>query len=363
MKILYVATVDMHIKAFHIPYLKVLHDKGNEVHVITNGTEKIPYCDKKYTISIKRSPYNFENIKAIKELKKILEEEKYDIIHCHTPMGAVVTRLAAKKTRKKYNTKVIYTAHGFHFYQGASLINWLLFYPVEKYLANYTDTLITINKEDYELAKNKFAKECKDIQYIPGVGLNIDKFNISMSEKEKVKFKKTLGLKKNDYILTCVARLDKNKNQKFLINAMKKITKKYKNIHLLLIGSDELGGHYQNIVNKNDLDSTIHFLGRREDIPQLLKITNIVVSASKREGLPVNVMEALASKIPVVALKCRGMEDLIISGKNGYIVNNQEEYISKILKIKDNDTLKNIELNKKFLLPEVEKKLKKIYKI
>ena len=184
-KALYVATVDIHIKSFHLPYLKLLHDNGYEVHVATNGDEKFPFCDVKHQICIERSPFKLSNLKAIKQLKKIIEKEKFDIVHCHTPMGAVVARLASKKARKIYGTRVIYTAHGFHFYKGAPKLNWLLFYPIEKYLAKYTDTLITINNEDFCLAQKKFSKRCKDIQYVPGVGIDIKKFNIKLSKKNR----------------------------------------------------------------------------------------------------------------------------------------------------------------------------------
>lgn len=344
-KVLYVATVDIHIKTFHLPYIKMLHDMEYEVHVATNGIEKFPYCDKKYTIPIERNPYKLKNLKAIKELKKIIDKENYDIIHCHTPMGSVITRLAARHARKT-GTRVIYTAHGFHFYKGAPIINWLLFYPVEKYLAKYTDTLITINKEDYELAKRKFGRRCKDIEYVSGVGIDTKKFDITMSKKEKSTLKKSLGLKKNDFILTCVARLDKNKNQGFLISAMKKIIDKYNDIHLLLVGPDELNGKYQKKVKKYKLENNVHFLGKRDDIPKLLSISDIVVSASKREGLPVNIIEAFAAGKPVIALNCRGVDELIENGKNGYIIKNskcQSDYIEKIIYIY------NLYFNKKIL--------------
>ena len=331
-KALFVATVDIHIEKFHIPYLKMLHENGYEVHVATNGNKQFPYCNKKHQISIERSPYNLRNLKAIKELKKIIKEEKFDIIHCHTPMGSVVTRLAAKQARKN-GTRVIYTAHGFHFYKGASIKNWLLFYPVEKYLAKYTDTLITINKEDFELAKKKFIKRCNNIEYVPGVGINPKEFDINITEKEKHNLRKSLGLKDKDIVLIYTARLDKNKNQIFLINTMEELIKENNDIHLLLVGRDELNGYYQNIVKNKKLNKNIHFLGHREDIPKLLKISDIAVSSSKREGLPVNILESFASGLPVIALNCRGMSDLIINGKNGYIVNSEREFIEKIKKM------------------------------
>lgn len=319
-KVLYVATVDVHIRTFHLPYLKLLHDNGYEVHVATNGDEQFPYCDVKHQICIERSPLKLNNVKAIKQLKNIIDEERFDIIHCHTPMGAVVARIAAMSARKKYGTRVIYTCHGFHFYKGAPRLNWLLFYPIEKLLAKYTDTIITINKEDYNLATNKFNKRCHDIQYVPGVGIDTKKFKINLSDKEKDKLRDSIGLEKDAFVLTCVARLDKNKNQCFLINAMEELVKEKNNIHLLLVGPDELNGYYQNIVLEKGMKKNIHFLGRREDIPYLLSISDIIVSASLREGLPVNVMEAFAAGKPVIALKCRGMKDLIDDEKNGYVI-------------------------------------------
>lgn len=365
-KVLFIATVASHIKSFHIPYLKMLKENGYKTYVAANWNlseyDKLDFCDAFIQIPIKRSPYSFDNIKAIKKLKHVIDNENFEIIHCHTPMGGVVTRIAAKKSRKKYGTKVIYTAHGFHFYKGAPLKNWILFYPVEKLLSKYTDSLITINMEDYKLAKKKF-KKCKDIEYVSGVGIDTSKFNIALSNKEKIKIKNSIGLKENDFVLACVARMDKNKNQIFLIECMKEIIKKNNTIHLLLIGPDELNGYYQSQAKYYNIEKNIHFLGRRDDIPRVLQIVNIVVSASKREGLPVNVMEALASNIPVVALNCRGMQDLITNGENGYIVSSKEEFIDKILEIKRKNTLKKVELDQKFTISSVEKQMKEIYKL
>lgn len=346
-KVLYVATVDLHIRAFHLPYLKMLHDEGYEVHVATNGNESFPNCDVKHQICIERSPFKFNNLKAIKQLKKIIDNEKFDFIHCHTPMGSVVARLAAKKARKN-GTRLIYTCHGFHFYKGASILNWLLFYPIEKYLAKYTDTLITINRQDFDLANKKFSKRCKDIQYVPGVGIDPKKFDFDFSKNEKRELRKSLGLNEDDFVLIFPARLDKNKNQVFLINVMENLLKDKKNIHLLLPGNDELNGYYQNIVKDKHLDKNIHFLGYRTDIPKLIKISDVAVSSSLREGLPVNIIESFACGLPAVALNCRGMSDLITNDENGYIINfsDVEGFVSKIKLLFDNPIkVKQIAIN------------------
>ncbi len=346
-KVLYVATVDVHIKSFHLPYLKMLHDEGYEVHVATNGNESFPYCDVKHQICIERSPFKLNNLKAIKELRKIIDDERFDIIHCHTPMGSVVTRLASKNSRRN-GTRVIYTCHGFHFYKGASIINWLLFYPIEKYLAKYTDTLITINQQDFNLAINKFSKRCNDIQYVPGVGVDSFKFDFKLSEIEKINLRKSLGIKKDDFVLIFPARLDKNKNQIFLINIMEKLLVYNSSIHLLLPGNDELNGYYQKIAIEKKLDKNIHFLGYRTDIPKLIKISDVAVSSSLREGLPVNIIESFACGLPVVALNCRGMSDLITNDENGYIINfsDVEGFVSKIKLLFDNPIkVKQIAIN------------------
>lgn len=339
-KVLFTATVDSHILAFHLPYLKYFKENGYDVHVATNGDEEIPYCDKKHKVCFERSPFKINNLKAIQQLKKIINNEEFDIIHTHTPMGSVVTRLAAKKSRKKYHTKVIYTAHGFHFYKGSPKKFWMMFYPVEKFLAKYTDDLITVNKEDYEFAKRKFKT---NVHYVPGVGIDPKKFDVKMTNKEKEDLRKSLNLKNDDFVMIYPAELNKNKNQIFLIKCMEELVKKYSNIHLLLVGKDSYNGFYQNIVKEKNLKN-IHFLGFRKDIPQLLSISNISLSSSLREGLPVNIIEAMYMGLPVVANNCRGMSDLIENDKNGFLIKNSN--LNKFMKSIESIYFNKIDLNK-----------------
>lgn len=332
-KVLFTATVDSHILHFHVPFLKLFKERGYEVHVATNGNEKIPYCDIKHVVSFERSPLKLNNLKAIKQLKKIIDKEQFDIIHTHTPMGSVVTRLAAKKARKK-GTRVIYTAHGFHFYKGAPKLNWLLFYPVEKYLSKYTDTLITINEEDYELAKNKF-KKCKNIEYVPGVGIDEEKFNFKMSSKEKHELRKSLGLKNDDFVMIYPAELSERKRQEWLINSLNALMKKYNDIHLLLPGKDSLNGKLNQLIKELKLENQVHLLGYRKDIPKLLYISDIALSSARQEGLPVNIMEAMFCGLPIVATNCRGNRDLVKNNKNGYLIDlwDNKNFIQKIEKL------------------------------
>ena len=355
-KVLFVATVDSHIELFHLPFLKYFKDNDFEVHVATNSNKPIKYCDKKIQLPIARSPFKPSNLRAIKQLRKIIDREHYNIIHCHTPMGSVVARLAAKNARKS-GTRVIYTAHGFHFYKGAPLLNWLLFYPVEKYLAKYTDTLITINQEDYTRAKKKFGKRCHDIQYGPGVGVDPKKFETRLTTKEKNALRSSLGLKVDDVVLICIGRLDKNKNQGFLIKTLSQLGKNY---HLLLVGPDELNGKYQKLAKKLNLENRVHFLGFRSDIPELLQISNLAVSASKREGLPVNLIESAFASLPIVATDCRGNRDICLATNSPISPqNNISAFVKNILKFPTRHT--NIRTLSAFSSTTVNAKMFRIY--
>lgn len=356
-KVLFTATVDSHILHFHIPYLKWFKEQGYEVHVATNGNEQIPYCDIKHKISFERSPFKINNLKAIKQLKKIINEEKFNIIHCHTPMGSVVTRIAAMKVRKKYNTKVIYTAHGFHFFKGAPIINWLIFYPVEKWLSKYTDCLITINEEDYNLAKRKF--KTKQIELVHGVGVDENKFNFEMSEEEKHNLRQELGLKDDDFVMIYPAELSKRKNQGMLLNLMKMLKDEDKNnIKLLLPGKDSMNGKYQQISKDLEIDKNVKFLGYRKDIPKLMKISDLAVSTAKQEGLPVNLIEAMMCGLPIVATDCRGNRDLI---EDVIPCENLQLLKEKILNQKKNKKNTNYDKSK-YVLENIEKDMSKIYR-
>lgn len=178
-KVLFIATVNSHIELFHTHFLELFKKEGWKTFIATGEKEKLKnsnFCDEKIQVSIDRFPFSFKNLKAIKELTGIIKKEKFNIIHCHTPVAAVITRLAAITARKKYGTRVIYTAHGFCFYIGAPLLHWLFFYPIEWFLSKYTDVLITMNDEDYKRAKEKFGKRCKDIKYVKGVGVELKKY-------------------------------------------------------------------------------------------------------------------------------------------------------------------------------------------
>ena len=323
-KILYTANTDKHIKLCHLPYLKSLKKKGHVIHVATNTNIATYYCDQKIAIPIKRTPFHLSNIKAIFDLKKILSKENYDLIITNTPMGSVITRLAGLKTRRVNKTKIIYIAHGFHFFKGCPKINYFLYYPVEKILSFFTDLIITINEEDYNIAKQKF--KCR-IKLIHGIGFDEEKFQKTLTVKEKKAFKEKLGIQKEDFVISYIAEISKRKRQKYLIKTLKDID--LRNIKILLVGEDILKSKLSKLLKKYHLEDNIKMLGFRSDINEILEITDLVISLSSQEGLPLNVLEAMYKNKNILVTDCRGNRDLI-SNKNG-----------RLIGLKDKDALIN----------------------
>lgn len=313
---------------FNRPFMRMLHEQGYEVHYASMGEEEIFDADKSFVVPFTRSPFKLSNVKAYKQLKKIIDRENYDIVHTHTPMGSVVTRLAARDARKK-GTRVLYTAHGFHFFKGAPLLNWLIYYPVERYMARHTDTLITINDEDYQRAKKKFKT---DVQYVPGVGVDESRFKSRLTKKQRNDLRATLGIKPDDFVMIYPAELSKRKRQLWLIDTLADLMRENPSMHLLLPGGDSLNGKCQAKVKEYQLVDQIHFLGYRHDIPQLMMASDLALSSSSQEGLPVNLLEALVAGLPIIATDSRGNRDLVKNGDNGFLVPlGMPEYLSKLV--------------------------------
>ncbi|WP_130858634.1 glycosyltransferase family 4 protein [Gracilibacillus phocaeensis] len=316
-KILFCATVDYHFKAFHLPYMQWFQKQGWEVHVAAAGNINLPYTNQQYRIAIQRSPFHRSNLAAYKQLKEIIDQNHYTMIHCHTPFGGVLARLAARETRKQ-GTRVLYTAHGFHFCKGAPVANWLFYYPIEKYLSRYTDALILINQEDYELAK-KHKFHATSIEHVHGVGVDTEKYK-PIDKQKKRELRKSLGYQADDFLLFYAAEFNKNKNQQLLVHAMALVQEQVPNARLLLAGEGPLFEHCQQLASELGVVDRIDFLGFRKDIDQLLPMCDVGVASSLREGLPVNIMETMACGLPVVAVDNRGHRELIDHNKSGWLL-------------------------------------------
>ena len=332
-KVLFVATVvKTHMMQFHIPYLKMFQEMGWETAVASKNDYEnpadciIPYCDTYYDIPFERLPWKPKNILSYKLLKKIIDEGNYEIIHCHTPVGAMIARLAALSARKK-GTKVIYTAHGFHFFKGAPLRNWLLFYPAEWLLAPVTDVLITINKEDHARALRRL--HAKRIEYVPGVGIHTEKFReLDMDRQAK---RESLGYGEKDFLLLTVAEMTPNKNHITILKALSllKDQEEFRSMHYLICGRGEMWASLEESARELGVSDHVNFLGYRADAPELYQASDLFLFVTLREGLSVALMEAMSSGMPIVCARIRGNTDLIDDGISGVFSENTPEAVAE----------------------------------
>ena len=325
-KALMLASVASMIDQFNMQNIQLLLDNGYQVDVACNCKEGNTISDERVQSMIKRLadqgvpvihvpiPRNITDVKgiykSITQVKKMCDENHYNLLHCHSPIGSVVARIAARNARKS-GTKVIYTAHGFHFYKGAPKKNWILFYPVEKICSRWTDVLITINKEDYGFAKKHMS--AGRVEYVPGIGVDTKKFQLE--NFDRIAKRQELGIKEDDFFVLSVGELNQNKNQEVIVRAIAKMNNS--KIHYFIAGKGEKADYLQELAKQ--LGVNLHLLGYRTDIVELLNTADVYAFPSYREGLSVALMEAMAAGLPCVVSKIRGNVDLIENGVGGYL--------------------------------------------
>lgn len=321
-KALIITSVASMVDQFLLPSLFLLQEMEYDVHVACNF-EKGNTCSAEQVEELKRTLIDheitfyqvdfernvlqlFHNVQAYKQISTIITTHEFSLIHCHSPIGGLLGRLAARNARNK-GTSVFYTAHGFHFYKGAPLKNWLFYYRVEKFCSRFTDKLITINQEDYELAKRKF--HAKETHYMPGVGVDLGRFeNVRVDKPTK---RREIGVPEDAILLLSVGELNENKNHQIVIRALAELN--HPNVHYAIAGVGEKKEYLICLADKLGISDKIHLLGYRKDVAEIYKISDIYVLPSVREGLNVSLMEAMASKCPCLVSRIRGNIDLIDS--------------------------------------------------
>ncbi len=358
-KVLIIASISGFITSFEKNNIKVLKKLGYDIFIATNlatikDTHKDFYQENVkdiFHISFPRSPYTIKTLEAYSQLKKLLNSNHFDLIHCHTPVASLLSRIANRNS----STKLIYTAHGFHFYKGARLINKIAYFNLEKWLAKYTDILITMNEEDYKSAI-KF-KKCK-VEFINGVGLDFNRFNVNCLDD----LNKEIYIGQDEFILLNIGELSKRKNQIVLLKAMKKINNN--KVKLLICGEGYLHSKYSKFINKYKLN--VELLGHRSDIKTICKNSNVFIFPSIQEGLPVALMEAKACGLPIVCSQIRGNVDVIGCENeintllNKCNANSIKNEIERLFKAKYPNT--NI-LDNKFSSDNISEKMYEIYKM
>jgi glycosyltransferase involved in cell wall biosynthesis len=319
-QVLFLATVYSHLAQFHIPFMNLLRSRGYTVHaaacmdgshhvdrVVATGTT----C---WNIPFARSPYRPRNIIASLRLRELLAREHYDLIHVHTPVAAFLGRYLAKATRQG---PVIYTAHGFHFFRGAPLKNWVVYYTAEKIAARWTDCLIVMNSEDHDLGQKLGFRPGRNLFHTHGVGVDVSKFSEHSSVNGDIRT--DLCIDDDEPVVVCIGEVSTRKNQDFLLDGWALIGRKLDFGHLLLVGSGDRLETLSRRVERERIPR-VHFLGYRKDVPQILAQADIVTLLSKHEGLPRCIMEAMSAGKSVVASNVRGNRDLVEHGTTGFLV-------------------------------------------
>lgn len=363
-KVLYVTTVSRTINAFLIPHINMLLDNGYEVHCACSIDKPV---DKElqrrgvkiFEVPFSRNPLGIRNIKAFIKLEELQRINDYDIVHVHTPIAAIYGRLLKLNFP---SLRIIYTAHGYHFLKGGSKLGWIIYYPIEKIMAKFTDVTININKEDYEITKEKLKhKKC---YLLNGVGLDLDKYK-KLSSKEIQEKREEFGIKDKDFVVLMIAEINKNKNHIQLINAMDILKDKYPNIKVLCIGDGTLKESLEKQIILRNLQNNIFMLGYRLDVNKLINISDIGILLSHREGLPRNIMEFMACGRKVIATDIRGCRDIVCNYNVGTLVKmgDYEETARAIEKyyILNNKSFEVSEEIKKYDIETINSELLKIY--
>lgn len=332
MKALIIASVANFVGAFETNNIKLLTEMGYEVHVAANFDGIMPNRDMslkelhviRHDIHFSRQPFSFNNLSAIQALIRLFDENHFDLIHCHTPVGGTLGRIALKRSNSK--STIIYTAHGFHFFKGAPIKNWLIFYPIEKALSRYTDILITINQEDYNLATKSFFTP--HIVYIPGVGIDTSKFYPCKIQRDLIR--KTYGLTSTDLFILSVGELSARKNHMSVLKALRNLSDN--TIHYFIVGEGSLEQELIQFANEHNIN--LHLLGYRNDVDVLCNAADLFILPSLQEGLPVALMEALSTGCICICSNIRGNIDLVDDKTRMFDPNDPNDIANCILRWK-----------------------------
>ncbi len=366
-KIMMITTTDNMIWQFMIPHIRHLQELGNIVECVCSKTGfwfdelKEKHNLVVHEIDFGRNPLKIKNFKAFKQLKKLQEERKFDLIYSQQPVGGMMGRLLGKK----FNIPVIYTAHGFHFFKGCPLVNKIIYKPVENWLSRYTDMLITINEEDYQSALKMKAKK---VFKINGIGMSFNKYQELTESKEEIR--SSLNIKKDDFVIVTVAEFIKRKNYDTMLKTIKELKTRNVNVKFLICGRGQEEENIKNQIKNLEIDENVILLGYRKDINRILSCSEMFMLASYQEGLTLSVIEAMSHSLPCVVSDVRGNRDLIVDGKGGFVVPAKDAnmFASKIEilvqdeKKREDFSKFNLEESKKYAIVRVKEELEEIYK-
>lgn len=316
-RVLFVATVAVTIRSFLLPLARHFQERGWHVDAMANGIDRDPVChaafERVWGAEWGRNPLHPRNLIMAERVRSLAMEQRYDIVHVHTPVAAFVTRLGLDSLRRDQNLQVLYTAHGFHFHPMGGVVRNRLFVTLERKAAQWTDFLVVMNREDLRAAKEKQLVALDRLRFMPGIGVDRCIYSEgSVSDDELNSLYSELGISAATPVLLMVAEFTENKRHADAIRAFSRVLDPQ--AQLVLAGSGPLFEPMKRLAVKLGVADRVRFLGLRNDIPVLMKACRAVVLPSSREGLPRCVLEALAMGVPVIGSRIRGTTELLERG-------------------------------------------------
>jgi len=312
---LFVTTVPVTLEAFLVPFADHFRAEGWRVDALANGaagdSRLDGHFDERFDVAWSRNPLAPSNLLTARRVRGIVTAGGYDIVHVHTPIAAFVTRYALRSLRRCAGAPVvIYTAHGFHFYEGGAATANLLYRSLERTAARWTDFLVAINREDLEAAKGLHGISAERVRYIPGIGVDTERFSPgAVSAGEAAAVRRELDIPDDAFVLTMVAELAPVKRHGHVLRALAKV--KDESVVLVLVGDGPLGSRLREQVAALGLTERVRWAGYRRDLPTVLAATDATILASEREGLNRSVLEAMAAGRPVIGTRTRGIADAV----------------------------------------------------
>lgn len=368
-RVLYTASTEIHLRNFHLPYMNWFLKSGYEVHAAFNGDTHFKEASVCHNIPFDRAPFSLQNILVLIKLTKLIRSQKFDVIHCHTPTASVITRIAYILSFR-WKSFVFYTAHGFYFYKGSNLKNWVVFFPIELTMALVTDCIITMNDEDWRYISSPLFR-CKNKYNIDGIGVNPDRLSHYEDQESTRLLRKELEISSQEIVFIYIAEFNKRKNHAYIFDSIHQLVKQgYSGFKVLFAGgySTEKRKCEEYAIQNGFIDQ-VRFLGYRNDIGKLISMADVGITSSRTEGLPIGVLEVIYSKKPILASRIRGHKEIVKDGENGYLIdlNDPISLADKMRMFIDSpEIIKNIGESaprtiEKFLLKNASEKMFSIY--
>lgn len=354
MRKLLITSTDLMMIQFLVPHVTYLSENGFHVELACSEVggrmaevrEALGHAAKSiHTVRLERSPANPRNLLGYADMRRLLQENQYDIIWTNEPVMGVVTRLAARDARRS-GTQVVYMCHGFHFFKGASKLNWLVFYPIERFMSRFCDCIVTMNEEDYQRASTFHAL---NVHKIPGVGVDFSRFVNDVTPEQRKLKREELGVSENAFFLLSVGELTHRKNHEVVLRALHQLQDP--NIRYIICGKGKLQPKLETMVQQLGLTGQVSFPGYRMDLSIIYHCADCFIFPSLQEGLPFALMEAMSSGLPILCSRIRGNVDLIDDPQGGILcdANNADQFCEALKRITSFDPQTLADYNRKKL--------------